>query len=238
MSDKFSLPKTEQFNGTAYRNIYTIKESQNLFDDLVSDPSSLPILQSWDNESSGIDHSQTPSDRPFQYANVATIDVLIAPGKWHESRFSDGTFGVWYGALEEQTSIQEALFRSYNFSKEDFEKENFPIVVERKMFSASIRTNACIDLRGMKQDTKLTSENYAFCQDLGRKAVKESTGMYLTPSARKEGGTCTPVFDSKCIQKDDALYFLKFIFLSSNDVRVTRDVDELLTIPDSWKGKN
>lgn len=161
--------------------------------------------------------------------------MLIDPLKWITSRFSDGTFGVWYGALDEETAIQESLYQSYIFAKDDLEEGNFPVPIERKMVSADIETDASVDLRKTSQSDQLVSDVYSFCQELGKRALKESIGMHLTPSSRKPDGTCTPVFKAECIKRDRTLYFLKFTFLSTSEVRITKDEDTFAHIPDNWK---
>jgi hypothetical protein len=235
VSPEVALPNPVAFGGAAYRNIYTIKESQNLFDDLISDPTKGAILQTWDNESSGIDHTTPQKNRPFQYASISTIDALIDPGRWVQSRFSDGTFGVWYGALEEDTSVKEALYHAYRFAREDFAPEKFPIIVERKMFLAELNAVKAVDIRGVNPPEELVSNDYTFCQNLGMRAHKAGYSMYLSPSARHAKGTCTPVFEAAVILKDSPLYFLKFSFIGPDEVRITRDVDEVSQIPETWK---
>ena len=57
---------------------------------------------------------------------------------------------------------------------------------------------ATIDLRGKEQQhpdlTSRTNAGYPFCQALGLEAVGRGVDGFLAPSARREGGTCVPVF--------------------------------------------
>jgi hypothetical protein len=228
-------PEPEKLSFLAYRNIYTIKTSQSLFDDLV-DPEDFPVLQTWDNASSQIDHSAPALQRNFQYGNYAGTLFVFEQLNWRLGRFSDGSFGVWYGAKDEQTSIMEGLYWSYKINKEDIAQSKRPVIIDRKMFEADCDSARAVDLFKLPEiSDQLTSEDYVFCQELGLHAVKEGIGMYLTPSARNSAGVCVPVFDSKVIRKDRMLYFCHFTFFPNGQVQITTDKDLQIEIPASWR---
>lgn len=229
------LPKKQSISLTAFRNIYTIKASQDLFDDLA-DAEDFPTLQAWDNATSQIDHSKPLLQRNFQYGEVESTIAVFNELKWRPGRFGDGTYGVWYGARDKHTSIMESLFWSYRFAKEDIAKSRLPVVIDRKMFEAECKSDSAVDLTGLSAFLmNLTSEDYEFCQALGAFAVRSKIELYLSPSARNAGGICMPVFNSEAIQSDRMLYFFHFTFTSDGKAQITTDEDAEFTIPGTWK---
>jgi hypothetical protein len=236
MNRALLLPDPQAASFEAYRNIYTIKPSQDLFDDLV-DPEDFPILQTWDNETSQIQHGVSLKDRVFQYGNVAETLYVFDKNQWSRGRFGDGkTYGVWYGALEKETSVQEALYWVYRNSREDIAASKTPVVIDRKMLVAQIQTERMVDLRTLKEYAEpLVSEDYSFCQTLGAYAVENKINLFLTPSARHPGGTCVPVFSASAIQSDRMVYYIHFTFTRDGTVQITTDEDRPFVIPDAWK---
>lgn len=112
------------------------------------------------------------------------------------TRFSDGTFPVFYCSLEAATA--EAEIRHW-----------LPRVIGRPNTRRTIRYHrfACDfngtvkDLRPKQDDwPKLTHDsNYGFCNGLGKEAVAEELDGLLAPSARRAGGTNLPVFRRRAI---------------------------------------
>ena len=124
-----------------------------------------------------VDNSFKPSERtpPFQV-----------------TRFGDGTIGIFYSALEEDTCKRECEF---HLSNDDFETNNHP------RFYSMIKCcfqGSTLDLRGCEaKHPELVSDTkngYPFCQKLGEYAVQNYIEGIFTPSARSKGGTCVPVF--------------------------------------------
>lgn len=228
------LPRCEAKQFKAFRNVYAIKDSQALFDDLVDDDADIALLQSWENLTSGIDHAQRQIERPFQYGDTHNTLAVFDSINWRPGRFGDGlNYGVWYGALERETSIQETLYGSYQFVKEDLKESHDPIVIDRKMFEAHIQSECVIDLQPLHQKhPRLThSTDYSLCCELGAHAHAHGIEAYLTPSARKLGGCCVPVFKSSVIKKDRVLFYFHFTFFKDGRVRMTTDKDEWVQIP-------
>jgi hypothetical protein len=231
------LPSPVPFEGSVFRNIATIKTSQELFDDIAGNAGDIPILQILADETSGIDHSLDAKNRAFQYCDPEESLSVFDEDRWYVARFSDGTFGVWYGALEKDTSIIEALFWHYrNVYKPMLSKANGPINVDRRMLEAKVKTSSAIDLRKLTADmAELTHDtDYTFCQALGAHAVENKIDLYLTPSTRKPKGTCVPVFSPISILETKTLFYLHFEIRADGNVRITTDHDESMLIPEGW----
>ncbi|BBH52561.1 RES domain-containing protein [Fluviispira sanaruensis] len=231
------------FHGTAYRNIYTIFTSQNLFDDLIGpDAESEAILQKYENATSGISHVLPQKNRLFDYsqAHPSCISGSFLP-PYSKGRFGDGNgYGVWYSALEEKTSIFESFYHQWKFAQEQF--IHFPneqkISVDRKMFACSLTSENVFDFSNSTQwHNQLISDNYEFCRELGKKIKPLGGEMLIVPSARKSGGFCAPVFSPDIIVSEKTIYYLKYYFYSDGKAEIEKisKVKEIFTVPSRWK---
>lgn len=176
-------------HGDLVRNIVSLRVSQDLFDDLSDDP------EAW---SSAIDleiatkpkffTSPTPAiDRPFEEA--VWNDAIDYPFKhWMRSRYSDGTFGVWYGADTIETTIFETMhhWRSGLLADAGFLQPG--IKIERKIFS--VRCDAAlVDLRPAVPafPALVDSSDYSLTQQIGARLHREGHPGLVTRSARCAG---------------------------------------------------
>lgn len=197
-------------NGTfiAYRNIATCDPSQDLYDD-IAEKEDFEALQYADNLSSGIDHTQPQKNRPFQYSNIEDSLLCFDEDFWRWGRFGDGTFGVWYGALDEKTSILETLAHRPEIDINDLKNTTSPIIQQRRMFEAAIEPKLWSDIAVFQNSfpflTGTDKKSYNSCQKIGRHAKVSGIDMYLAPSARNKEGKTTPVFNEKAIINDKPL---------------------------------
>ena len=114
----------------------------------------------------------------------------------HRTRFSDGSFSVFYSSLDIKTA--EAEIRHW-----------FPTIVGRPAQQRTLYysrftcefNGATKDLRSKrnKWPKLLHDSDYRFCNRLGAEAVRLGLDGVLTPSARRKSGTNLPVFTRKSI---------------------------------------
>jgi hypothetical protein len=163
-----------------------VRESQQLFDDLSSDPAD------WDVAIAAEAATRIPTDaavitRPFDYGSI--ISYTFDASHWQATRFSDGTrYGVWYGSMAIETTVYETAWHWYRFVCDSFGDEDRVIVSDRRTFD--VRCDALlIDLRGKQAShPELTSRSsYAFTQALGRYLHAQEQNGLLVQSARCEG---------------------------------------------------
>ncbi|APJ04325.1 RES family NAD+ phosphorylase [Silvanigrella aquatica] len=230
-----------EFEGTAYRNIYTIYQSQDLFDDLCTDSDQIAVLQKYENITSGVLHESHQKHRLFDYSKLHTSSLTGAfDPPYTFGRFGDGNgYGVWYSAMEEKTSIYEAFYHQWQLAKEQFKnnpKTNL-ITIDRKMFSCELKSNYVLDFRSQfALYDNLTSNKYDFCNELGKRAREMGVQMMIVPSARNIGGLCSPVFLPEVIKNERAVYFLKFYFHKSGKAEIERisNKKESFHFPPNW----
>ena len=174
------------FHDDLVRNIPGTRESQNLFDDLSSDPAD------WDIAIAAESAQRIPTaaaliTRPFDYGNV--ISYTFDSSHWQTTRFSDGSrYGVWYGSLALETTVIETAWHWYRFVQDSFAGEDREIVTERRVFD--VRCDALlVDLRGKEAAyPELTSRaSYVFTHQVGRYVREQDVNGLLVRSARCDG---------------------------------------------------
>lgn len=171
------------YRGDLVRNIKGIRVSQDLFDDLARDRADLAVAIAA--ESATRLPSPAPLiSRPFDYGTVITYPFL--PQNWHATRYSDGLrYGVWYGALELETTVRETLYHWHRFVTDSFTLDR-EIVGERRVFQ--VRCEAIlIDLRNAKERRLVHRSDYSFTQQLGSYLWQRAQSGLLAPSARGPG---------------------------------------------------
>lgn len=135
-------------------------------------------------------------------ANGAAEELLDGPfkpkpqleGKWHPTRFSDGNWPIFYGALEAETAEAEIVYHLEAGQMKAALSAGGPVYFSR--FHCTFGGRA-LDLR-----PKLTEWPWlvdpitknARCQELGREAHEKDIDGFLAPTARRSGGTNVPVF--------------------------------------------
>lgn len=174
------------FHADLIRNIKTIRDSQDLFDDLSSDPHDQAVAIAAEAE----ERVPTPAaiiTRPFDYGTV--ISFSFDPSTWQATRFSDARrFGVWYGSLEVETTVYETVFHWHRFLMDSYATEDRVITGERRLFD--VRCDALlIDLRGRETTFPdlVSRKSYAFAQSLGNFLVDQRANGILVHSARCSG---------------------------------------------------
>ncbi|MFZ4712561.1 MAG: RES family NAD+ phosphorylase [Bacteriovoracaceae bacterium] len=225
-----------------FRNYYTVLPPQNLLDDLLEDEQEQDDVRSLIDGFSGIQKDNNYTSRPFKYAQ-AFPEILredfLRPftskndGKYGIGRYGDGHgYGVFYAALEIETSIKEVLFHTLNdfHDRKKAMKEDY-FIRDRKMIRIGFKGNL-IDLTNTGElKDEITKESYVTCQSLGGQCSKNSVDALLTPSARSNG-TCIPILNPKSInsfENHKSFVFNFQIIISKKDPSKIR-VEEIKTL--------
>jgi len=112
------------------------------------------------------------------------------------SRFSDGTFPVFYCSLERETAQAEAEHWFVDFAGRPQGERTAVYSCFACDFAGDTK-----DLRPQQgQWPDLTHpDDYKFCNALGAEAVEENLDALLAPSARRATGTNLPVFAKRAV---------------------------------------
>lgn len=115
------------------------------------------------------------------------------------SRFGDGSFGIYYAALDEETAIAETVFHRERFLRETREA---PIELETRCYVGAI-ARPLEDIRGPRfaalQDAALAS--WPAAQAFGRSRHDAGADGLLYRSARRTDGECIAAFRPKAVTR-------------------------------------
>lgn len=191
-------PRLCDVHQTVFRNIVSIRQSQDLFDDLSDAPANWQLAQQVEDAVKPPPYqSHTPIiHRPFEDAHWA--HAIDWPFKhWQHSRFSDGSFGVWYGCAAVDTSVYETAYHWVSGFLRDAGFERESILAERKVYEVHCDA-ALLDFRPLSSDYPglLHPSDYGYTQAIGARLQREGHPGLITCSARHPGGQNYAVFNA------------------------------------------
>lgn len=143
------------------------------------------------------------------------IEFIFNLPSWQPSRFSDGSFPVWYGSLQLETTFHETHFRWRNLlSDAGYLTHKTPLMHARTVFQ-TLCVGLLIDVRA-KFNTfpslvQKDITHYQETQALGLRLFKEGCSGLLSTSARFIHGTNMIVFKKMILQ--DATYYNDYNYI-------------------------
>ncbi len=221
-ADRFPdlLDRLLDYAGDLFRNIATIRESQDLLDDLTADPAERAY---------GVAAAERTPDRrglrspvilrPFEYG------VGIPGGRsLPVSRFSDARrYGVWYGSETIETTVHETV---HHFRRR-IEAMQTPVeeavIAERRVFRVRL-AGLIVDLRGKeaKHPGLVDRTSYAYTHRVGAYLHAQGQSGLLVHSARCEG-TNAAAFTPRILSDPRHHCYLTYRWRPGSDaVRVER----------------
>jgi len=206
------------------RNIVSLRESRNLFDDLSNDPAEQALAQQVESAVKPLQyHSPTPViHRPFEEAEW--FNAIGWPFQhWQSSRYSDGSFGVWYGADSVQASVHETAYHWYHGLLPDAEGfAGEAVAIERKVYNVACDA-LVLDLQPCVGEfpALLHKTDYAFTQQVGARLQREGHPGMVTPSARYLEGLVYVFFNDAVLSNPRANCMLTYR-LKGGHIRVEK----------------
>lgn len=197
MNPLFAHIKLADVHQDVARNIVSLRESQHLFDDLTDDPAEWLLAQKVEDEVKPPPYSSRKPiiDRPFEDAQW--FNAIDWPFKhWQTSRFSDGSFGVWYGSESVETTVYESAYHWYRGLLIDAGFEQMAVIAERKVYWVACNA-ALLDFREViaEEPDLLHPLNYTLCQTVGSRIHREGHPGLLTQSVRRPAGENLAIFN-------------------------------------------
>ncbi len=179
------------------RNIVSLHQLQDLFDDLSDDPAEWLLSQQLEDEVKPPAYrSHRPViDRPFE--DAAWFNAIAWPFRhWQASRFSDGSHGVWYGSEAVETTVHESAYHWFRGLLRDAGFERAPVVAERKVYSVACDA-ALLDFRQATPDYPelLQPADYGVTHAVGARIHREGHPGLLIQSARRPIGENFAIFN-------------------------------------------
>jgi len=185
------------FNQRVFRNTAKSESHFHFFDDLSDSPAD------WEHV-----NKLTQSIVSTQYDSTSlifhAIESVFAQETGLSSRFSNGQFPVWYGALAINTTFYETGFHWQHGLLADAGWQHYPepIYALRTVFQTQC-TSTLVDLRNkIRELPSLIQKNPALYQDtqaLGQKLSSEGFPGLLFKSARESLGTNVAIFKKQVL---------------------------------------
>jgi hypothetical protein len=142
----------------------------------------------------------------------------VDPPDYPIGRFGDGTYAVFYSALEDATCVEEVR---HHRRAELLALQSGQIPFARFFTLVKCDFNGrSLMLRGHERAhadlTSPTAAGYPFCQAVARWARRIGAQALHTASARQANGTCVPVFVRACLANPQTVH--RYRFYSRNGV--------------------
>lgn len=215
MDDLFARLNTFNLDDDVYRNIKSLRESRDLYSDLSDKPSDWQVAIQLEMDTKPPGYTHTPIIRRV-FERAAFIHAIEFPFRnWSQSRFSNGRFGVWYGADCVETTVYESVYHWRRFlDAAGFEQHDRPIQSERKVYKVHCHA-LLLDFRAQTVDfpALLDKEDYTFTQGIGARLHHEGHPGLITESARKREAWIIAVFTWKVLTKPRDHCFLRYRFV-------------------------
>jgi hypothetical protein len=118
------------------------------------------------------------------------------------SRFSNGTYGVFYAGFEKETAIAETRFHQEKFMEATAQS---PMYLQMRLYTMQIQ-GAIVDLRSACESEPeiLSKSSYSYSQARAAKLRLSGANGILYPSVRNPGGECVAAF--KTVILSDCLH--------------------------------
>ncbi|MBV8149117.1 MAG: RES family NAD+ phosphorylase [Candidatus Eremiobacteraeota bacterium] len=128
-----------------------------------------------------------------------TTPIMASFAYTAHSRFSDGSFGVYYASCDEATALAETIYHKTAFLRATNEPS---IDLDERMYRAAV-SGKFDDIRARSPRSKLYDpDDYAGSQRYGgRVYAADMLDGILYRSVRRPAGECVAVFRPRCIAK-------------------------------------
>lgn len=201
------LDQSRDFDDDVFRNIVSLRESQDLFADLGQGDEGLSRLAVDLEMRVKQDIPGGIINRGFHYTTAILYPFEKEPYLY--SRYGNGSYGVWYGSLALETSIFETTHHMI-ISEMNIEGLDETVVRERAVYLVHCRA-VLMDLsRKAGEHPALVAEDYAFTQGVGARLQGEGHPGLLAPSARHREGVNLAAFRPEVLSDPRQHCFLTY----------------------------
>ncbi len=189
-------PTTDVDWPVSHRIIRTVYPPVGLFED-IADPADWDLIASAEAKGNPRvrdqvgDLSLVPASRRIAGPTASLVmGAFTHASRARPSRFTDGSFGVWYCGGSPEVALAETMFHHEIFMRATDEPAG---VSDFRELMSGIG-GALVDLRGGEAAECLAPDDYRPGQALGRAIHDEDGDGIVYPSVRWDGGQATALF--------------------------------------------
>ena len=182
-----------EFNQRVFRNIQGTPDGVDEFDDLTQSKSARAYAHRA--------IANTPRSFTSDELNYHAIDYVFNQSTWLSSRFCNGSYPVWYGSVDLNTSFYETSFhwrKIFIEAPQGFNQAaGKSMMANRRVFTVACHA-ALIDLRNkVSQHEELIhpdTTRYSITQAVGERLYQQGHPGLVTKSARHLDGDNIVIF--------------------------------------------
>jgi hypothetical protein len=193
-------------DGDVFRNIVSLRTTVTPFDDISDNLEEQALADDVEMRVRFV-VNRGVVQRGFAWS--AAIAYPFAGDHLVESRYSNGSYPVWYGALEESTATHETAWHALQQVRDT---PTITSVIERERAVWRVHADGIfVDLRGKvaEQPALVTSANYVVTQAIGKRVASHHPGL-LAPSARRRDGARLAAFTPNVLAAPSLMYDLTY----------------------------
>lgn len=197
----------------AFRIIPSLYPPVGIFDD-VADPGDLEAviaLESATNPRILTQAGELSLVRPEErISGEGTTPIMAAFTHTKPSRFSDGTYGVYYAAHDQETAVAETAYHRLKFIRDAGLRSE---IVHMRVYAARVH-GAFDDVRAKTARSKLyDSDDLGYAQRYARRLFDANRvdGIAFR-SVRRPAGDCAAVFRPRCVSNCTVVRHLQYSF--------------------------
>jgi len=212
--------QSRKYSGDIKRNIVMITQVKQAFRKICDDDEDVMIIETL---SSHARDSLAFESNKNDFIYTAAIGYPFNTMPFMQTRFSDGTYPVWYGSETLQTSVCETVHHVLRFlHAETGVMQEEKIVKMRSVFDVFCDA-IFIDLTGKSRlFPAINADDYAPCNQIGSQIRESGLPGLIYSSLRDEGGVNFGVFNPSVLSRPEMLGNLKYVILPKQKiVRVT-----------------
>lgn len=219
------ISAVNDYSGDTFRNIVSLRESQDLFGDLSENTAMSDTAVAMEMH---VKRDLAPGliDRGFAYTTAIAYPFETA--SYLDTRYGDGSYPVWYGSLDLDTTIFETV---YHFKRELSALQGIaaPITRERAVYLVRCE-GILVDLVGKEAEHPfLVGDDYTSTQAIGKRLSRGGFPGLLAPSARRRNGVNIAAFRRDVLSDPRNYCYLSYTYEPGmNTVEVERQAGEVV----------
>ena len=203
-----------------YRIIPSVYPPINFFEDLVS-PDEMEVL--WEIESltnerlrqeTGDIFLVPPDDRISGPGSSVVMAAFTHIGR--PSRFTDGSFGIYYASLSQETAIRETVYHRERFLRATAEEA---CELSMRLYEGKI-LKTLHNVKEARYQDYHHPYDYSLSQQFGKRLREEKSWGLLYKSVRDLEGDCVAIFRPPAISIPKQLSHLKYVWNGERIIEV------------------
>jgi len=202
----------KRINSEYYRIVATRRPTIDLWGKIASPErfDALNYLESLTNQRLREERGETHLINDSDKTAIQNSSLVMAPFLYYSpdrpSRFSDGSFGVFYAALTLECAISETKYHTLRFLQDTNETHYSS---ERRVLTGVLE-GEFYDIRNLPLVDIYSTSDYSAGQAFGRFIKENSDDGVVYDSVRHKGGTCFGVFRPVLIKSIREIKCLKY----------------------------